>query len=270
MSEPTRFRDGGGGDLERLVVESVRGEGPSSRARRRVEAAIGLGAAISTTTATTSALGASVKTGAGVAVGKWIAIAAVTAAAGAGAAAYVQGGIPGHHAGPRATSAARVQPATSPPVATVARATQSVVAPDPVAPSAVPDVPPGSPSAPSALPDVARAPAPSATPVSAPAPSAAPALTLAEQLQLLDEAHAALGAGDTARALSLLDRYDREARKPALAPEVMALRVEIHARRGDRESAARLATQFLALYGDRPEAQRVRSILDETRSGTNP
>jgi hypothetical protein len=253
MSDPTRFRDGGGGELERLVVDSVRGEGPSSRARRRVEAAIGLGAAISTTTATTSALGASVKTGAGVALGKWIAIAAVTAAAGAGAAAYVQGGIPGHPAAPPATSAARVQPPAPPPVATVARTARSVVTPDPVAPSAEPEA--------------SVAPPP---PVSAPAPSAAPALTLGEQLQLLDEAHAALGSGDTTRALSLLDRYDREARKPALAPEVMALRVEIYARRGDDASAARLATQFLTLYGDRPEAQRVRSILDETRSGTNP
>ena len=256
MSDPTRFRDGGGGELERLVIDSVRDEGPSSRARRRVEVAIGLGAAISTTTATTSALGASVKTGAGVALGKWIAIAAVTAAAGAGAAAYVEGGIPGRHPAQQASSAARVQPA-APPVTAVARTAPPVVTPDPVVPSAEPET------------SVAPPPPPPA-PVSTPVPSAAPALTLAEQLQLLDEAHAALNAGDTTRALSLLDRYDREARKPALAPEVMALRVEIYARRGDRTSAARLATQFLSVYGDRPEAQRVRSILDATRSGTNP
>ncbi|HEX8791044.1 MAG TPA: hypothetical protein VF765_08820 [Polyangiaceae bacterium] len=257
MSDPTRFRDGGGGEIERLVVDSVRHEGPSSRARRRVEAAIGLGAAISTTTATTSALGASVKTGAGVALGKWIAIAAVTAAAGAGAAAYVQGGIAGRHAAQPANSAARVQQA-APPVATVARMAPPVVTSEPVVPSAAPEA---SVAAPAATPPPVAAP---------PAPSTAPALTLGEQLQLLDQAHAAMGAGETTRALSLLDRYDREARKPALAPEVMALRVEIHARRGDRASAARLATQFLALYGDRPEAQRVRSILNATSAGTNP
>ena len=256
MSDPTRFRDGGGGELERLVVDSVRSEGPSSRVRRRVEAAMGLGAAISTTTATTSALGASVKTGAGLALGKWIAIAAVTAAAGAGAAAYVQGGIPGRHAAQPANSAARVQPG-APPVTTATRTTPSVVTPDPVAPSAGPEA---------SVAPVAAPPAPVGTPV----PSAASALTLGEQLQLLDQAHAALGVGDTARALSLLDRYDRETRKPALAPEVMALRVEVYAQRGDRTSAGRLATQFLAMYGDRPEAQRVRSILDETRAGTNP
>jgi len=259
MSEPTRFRDGGGGELERLVVDSVRDEAPSSRTRRRVEAAIGLGAAISTTTATTSALGASVKTGATLALGKWIAIAAVTAAAGAGAAAYIEGGVPGLHRAQPASSAVRVQPA-APPVATVAHAAPSIVPPAPVAPSAEPDVPVIPVTTPSTPPPSAVAPAPSAT----------PALTLGEQLQLLDEAHAALNGGDTTHALALLDRYDRDARKPALAPEVMALRVEIYARRGDRTSAARLARQFLEIYGDRPEAQRVRSVLDKTQSGTNP
>jgi outer membrane protein assembly factor BamD (BamD/ComL family) len=85
---------------------------------------------------------------------------------------------------------------------------------------------------------------------------------LGDELRLLDEAHAALSAGDTSRALALLDRHDREATKPALAPEALALRVEVYARQGDRASVTRAANQFLALYGDRPEAQRVRTILE--------
>jgi hypothetical protein len=254
MSDPARFGDGGGGELEKLVVESVRDEAPSPRVRRRVEAALGLGAAtaISTTTAT-SALGASVKTGVTFAVTKWITVAAITVVAGAGAATYVAHQTRAGRATPPAPSAVQ-----SPPI--VRGAPSSAMLARPAPPVA---------AAPSA--EVVAMVDPSATAsVAAPAPSAHPALTLGDELRLLDEAHAALTAGDTGRALALLDRHDREARKPGLAPEALALRAEVYAHRGDRASAARIATQFLALYGDRPEAQRMRTILEATSDSTNP
>lgn len=253
MSDPARFRDGGGGEIERLVVESVREEAPSPRARRRVEAALGLGAATAiSTTATTSALGASAKTGLTLAAGKWIAVAAITAVAGAGAATYVKREMRARERTPPAASAVHAPPL--------------VRQVPPVMPSAAPGPIPPAPSA-----EVAAPAEPSATTaVTASAPSARAPLTLGDELRLLDEAHAALRAGDTGRALALLDRHDREARKPGLAPEALALRVEVYGRRGDRASAARLATQFLALYGDRPEAQRMRTILEAASDPTNP
>jgi hypothetical protein len=110
----------------------------------------------------------------------------------------------------------------------------------------------------------------SALPAASALPTAKPTLTLGDELRLLDEAHAALSAGDTRRALALLDRHDREARTPGLAPEALALRAEVYARSGNRASAARLAAEFLAVYGDRPEAQRMRTILETTRDATNP
>jgi len=261
MSDPTRFSDGGGNDLERLLADSVRDDAPSRRTRRRVEAALGLGAAVSTATASTSALGATVKTGVTVGVAKWIGIATVgVALAGAGTASYLSKGASPQVAAPQVTAASR--PATPP--SAIRKQTP---------PAAVPIVP--EPMA-TETPVVTEAPAPPPASVSAAKPvaaaasvasvssiaSAKPAASLGDELRLLDEAHAALSAGDTSRALSLLDRHDREATKPALAPEALALRVEVYARLGDRASVTRAANQFLALYGDRPEAQRVRTILE--------
>jgi hypothetical protein len=87
---------------------------------------------------------------------------------------------------------------------------------------------------------------------------------------MLDDAHAALSSGDTTRALALLDLHDREFRGGgALAPEAMALRIEVYAQRGDRDAAARLGSRFLAIYGDTPQAQRVRSIVEAAQGETS-
>jgi hypothetical protein len=239
MSEPRRFGDGGGNELERLLVDSVRDHAPSLRTRRRAQAALGLGAAVSTATASTGALGATVKTGVSLGVAKWIGIATVgVALAGAGTVSYL-GKAPSRVAAPAQTatsSAIRVQTPPAP------LSTVPMVAESPAPPASV-----------SAAKPVAEA---------APIASVRPAATLGDEFRLLDEAHAALSAGDTSLALSLLDRHDREATKPALAPEALSLRVEVYARLGDRAAVTRAATQFLALYGDRPEARRIRTILE--------
>ena len=53
--------------------------------------------------------------------------------------------------------------------------------------------------------------------------------SLAAELALLDEARAALRAGDPARALSLLDRYGREIPRGQLTREAAMLRAEARA-----------------------------------------
>jgi hypothetical protein len=259
MSEPTRFSDGGGNELERLLVDSVRDDAPSRRTRRRVEAALGIGAAVSTATASTSALGATVKTGVTLGVAKWVGIATFgVVLAGAGTASYLSKGaspvaapqvaVPSRPATPPSAIRAQTPPAVVPPVPVPIVTAAPVVTEAPAPPASVSTVKPVA-----AAPSIASA---------ASIASVRPSATLGDELRLLDEAHAALSAGDTSRALSLLDRHDREATKPALAPEALALRVEVYARMGDRASVTRAANQFLALYGDRPEAQRVRTILE--------
>jgi outer membrane protein assembly factor BamD (BamD/ComL family) len=102
------------------------------------------------------------------------------------------------------------------------------------------------------------------------APNGTAGASLGDELRALDDARTALTAGNTARALALLDRHDHDFVPAALAPEAMALRIEAYAGSGRRDSVARLASRFLSLYGDRPEAQRVRSILQAQQVDPNP
>jgi hypothetical protein len=261
VSEPRRFSEGGGSELERLVVSSVHDDAPSPEVRRRVSAALGLGAGLAVTTATTSALGASKGATAGISLGltKWIAVAAVTGLTAAGTAVYLQSSAPTHDASgvaPTTTTVAVAPARTSRPLPSAAELAPQPSATPSAATAATMDEPPAVPSA-----------VPSVHVSAAVAPSAP---SLGDELHVLDDARAALGAGDNARAMALLDRHDHEFAHPALAPEAMALRIEVYARRGDHAGASRLASQFLRVYGNRPEAQHVRSILDAQQAMSIP
>jgi hypothetical protein len=265
MSDPQRFCEGGGGALEKQVVDSARGQGPSPRLRRQVEVALGLAAGLPAATVATNALGASKAAQAGVAAGlaKWVGVVSITGLAAAGATVYVSAragagasSLPVPNGTVARTSASAPRPPTSAPrspiAASPAPSTQEA-APPPPATTAAPATTPR--SGPAAAPTVPPAPVATVLPSKS-------APTLSDELRVLDEARAAMETGDSERALALLDRHDREFASPALAPEAMALRVEVYARRGDREATARLAARFLERFGDRPEAQRVRSLVD--------
>jgi hypothetical protein len=294
MSEPRRFSEGGAGELARVVVDSVRDEVPPAALRKKVALALGLGAGVvagATTAAAAAAVNAHAATAVGsagatgaasataaaagasaigasqaaqvsVAVGltKWIGVAAATGLAAAGAAGYLQATAPsldGHRASAAARSAyvqtqASAVAASPPhrPAPTLASPSAEADDPHPVAGTSSKERPSEAP--------------PASGVVGGQAPRSASlraGTSLSDELRVLDDARAALDAGDTARALTLLGRHDRDFSPPALAPEAMALRIEVYARGPDRESTARLARRFLVLYGDRPEAQRVRSIL---------
>jgi hypothetical protein len=281
MSEPRRFLEGGGGEIERLVMDAARGEGPSGAARRRVEVALGLGAAgvAAATAATATAKAApaasvaggiggagTVHTGVAAGLTKWIGVAAVTGLAAAGAAGYLQATPP--RAEVRGAERSKPDVSVSESERRVAPAPSRIGV---LRAAQIPSATTTGPASPSGAPAAA---APSLPPIASAAPAAhsaplRPAVRLSDELHSLDAARAALQAGDTALAFALLDKHDRDFSPPALAPEAMALRVEAHARAGDHAGAARLAARFLALYGDRPEAQRVRSLLAaETREGS--
>jgi hypothetical protein len=267
MSDPQRFCEGGGGALEKQVVDSVRGEGPSPKVRRRVEVALGLAAGLPAATVATNALGASKAAQAGVAAGlaKWVGVVSITGLAAAGATVYVSA-----RAGAGANSLSVPNGVVARTSASAPRApTPAPRSPIPASPAPSPSTQEGAPPAPATT--AVRATAPASVPAAAPTVPPAPvatvlptksAPTLSDELRVLDEARAAMETGDSERALALLDRHDREFASPALAPEAMALRVEVYARRGDREATARLASRFLERFGDRPEAQRVRSLVD--------
>jgi hypothetical protein len=260
MSDPQRFCEGGGGALEKELVDSIRDEAPSPKLRRRVEGVLGLAAGTATATAATSALGASkaAQMGTALAVAKWIGGAAVTGLA--ATTIYVAA-----HGGAGATPASAPSAIVGRPPASVQRGPSAAPpSPTPMPPASVREEPPPSPAIPAVVP---AGPVATVGPASPPvpvayAPPTKPAPTLGDELRILDDARAAMNAGDNDRALASLDRHDREFADPALAPEAMALRVEVYARRGDRAATTRLASRFLERFGDRPEAQRVRSLLD--------
>jgi hypothetical protein len=113
------------------------------------------------------------------------------------------------------------------------------------------------------LPDAPRA---------ASAPSLAardPAPDLAAEIALLDRAREALAAGEPARALAVLERYDREMPAGRLAPEAAYVRIEALLAAGDRAGADAAGRRFLAANPTSPHAKRVRALL-QIRDPSNP
>jgi len=83
---------------------------------------------------------------------------------------------------------------------------------------------------------------------------------LRDEIALIDGARAALAAGSSNQALSLLERYRARHPHGMLLPEALAMRIEAIDRGGDHARARSLASAFLAQYPHSPLAQRVAHI----------
>jgi hypothetical protein len=84
--------------------------------------------------------------------------------------------------------------------------------------------------------------------------------TLADEVAALDRARAALTAGDAARALALVDQYERVLRGTTLRAEAALLRIEALAASGRRAQAEALARRFVAQHPGSPLADRARAL----------
>ncbi len=146
------------------------------------------------------------------------------------------------------------------------------------APTDTPSPPrPPSPAENSARADGDRASTPVITPdslPSAPAVAAAPPAkasavrgalppsdSLDREIARVEAARVALARNDAARAVELLDAYEREFSPGAFALEVSVLRIEALARSGQTDRAARLGARFLAEHPEGPFARRVSATL---------
>lgn len=98
------------------------------------------------------------------------------------------------------------------------------------------------------------------SPLPAASTAAAPVTSMAEEIAALDVINRALGVGDAARALTLLDAYAKNFPVPRLAPEAMAMRAQSLAKLGDRTGACALGARFLAQYPTSPLCARVRAL----------
>jgi hypothetical protein len=112
----------------------------------------------------------------------------------------------------------------------------------------------------------------SAGDAAAPAPFTAPSQAafaspeqskLLRDVALLDDARHALKAGDTARALTLIGRYDTERQTHILDREAQLLRIDVLLARGEQARARVLAQAYLAAFPNDAHAERLRAVLSD-------
>jgi hypothetical protein len=270
MSEPRRLLDGPATTpFERGLLESWASEQPSPAARARALSIAGvaagtLAAATAATAAAASTSGAAAGAGVGVAaIAKWgVLLALVVGSA--------VGGVLVLSSARTADAPPRDAPPGAVPTSSLATATMTALAaqPSPIAPTPTPP-PSGEPKvvSPADLPAAAPAAAPAALPV-ATVPAATSGATatrsFAEEIASFDRARAALDAGDSDRAIALVETYERRFPAGTFLQEAEVLRVQALTRKGDSASARRVGQRFLAAHPTSPHAARIRAILDES------
>jgi hypothetical protein len=248
-SDPGRLLDGGS-DFEVELLRSAIGDGPSRHSRKRTMIALGLGTGI-VGAGVTAATSTAASTGG---ILKWIGIGVVSGGLVVGGAQQaVHMGAPPHLEiavkGPVAHEAHRVALAPNRPW--MKRSVETPIESPP--PSEVADAEPEKPAVLAPI-------APIASKKNGP--------SLSDEVKELDRARAALNSGDASRAIEALDQHDKQFGTALLGPEAMVLRIEALSARGDKNGAAALANQFLAVYPHSAYASRVRSLLATSVNGT--
>jgi len=260
-----------GGDL----IASARGDAPSAAARARVAGALGLGIGAASAAATTNAAAAAVATtasavGAGATnaakiagFGVWtkvVGVAALTLAIGGGA-------VVATHADAPATTRLAA-PALSPSEleAKIARAHRDEI-PRPEPLEREPVEAESAAVAPVASQRAGAAGAASAAAAhvatKSPARDSEPS-ALTREVRAIDAARSALAAGDSRRALTTLDRHDRDFPSGPMRTEADVLRVDALVAAHDDDAAKRLASQLLARDPSSPHAKHLRSVVGST------
>lgn len=240
MSDPQRLLvDGSVTDLERDMLASWQRNKPSSAARERTLAMVGLaaGTAVITSTATAGGSIAPKATGAAyLAIAKWLAIGAVAIGSTAAAVAYVRPTKPVEQ---RTIEVTTPQP----------RQAEALLPPASVEPTTTPVVSAETPKSARSRAPVRGAEAPDG------------ASKLREQVSLLDRARTALASGDTARSQRLVDEYASRFPDGAFAQEAEVLRIEALLKEGHGDGAASRGARFLADHPTSPHAARVRALV---------
>jgi hypothetical protein len=273
MTEPERISKRSSGLAAELLLAGA-DEQPSPAGLARTLAALGASGAVLTsagaasavaTTAAAGSVGASgvaaatatgtkaVNAVSALLLAKWVGWGVVGGMGLAGAAAVVSG--PAASVPPPLVAArpsARPKLAVAPPTTT----TSLPVAAD-AATAEVP-APEASLTAAATEPGVSAASARAASPK--PLEVGAP---LAAEVAVVDSARAALAAGDDARGLAELARYEQQFSEARLLPEVLFLRMEASARLGRRGEARAAAARLVEGFPKSPHVSRARALLRE-------
>jgi hypothetical protein len=235
-----------GNELEQELLSSALGDAPEPAARDRLIAGLGIGTAVVATAAQSAALGTGLGAGVKTTVaGKLTVLGIAKWVSGGLVAGAITAGALGHASAPR-------RPLPPPDQARPAAALGAVVdRSKPARPVAAPAV--EEPAPPPAQPP----PSVAALPDQAPAPS------VTDEIHSLDQARAELAGGQPRRALDALDAYEREFPAGTLRPEADLVRLQAHARLGDKSTVAARARAYLARYPASPHAPQVRSLLEQ-------
>jgi hypothetical protein len=251
MTEPQRLLfDPDASDLERALLRSWDRRGPSAETRARI---LGIGGVATGAAVTGTVAGGSIpqKAGfAGLSLAKWLAGLAVAASAAAGASAVVLHRSESNH------HMARSPGVVTTPATPARRASTPVPAPTDVAPPTTQDVRENTTTTTATA--ATRTPAPPALPI----PSPPRVDDLPSQVTALDLARTALHEGDDARALRLVDDYEKRYPTGTFVQEAEVVRIEALTAEGDREGAEAAGTRFLALYPSSPHAARIRALME--------
>lgn len=105
---------------------------------------------------------------------------------------------------------------------------------------------------------------PASEPTPEPGSDASAADDVSEEIRALDAAKSALRRGDSARALRELNGYARRFPAGVLAQEASVLRIQALARSGDRDTAGRLARQFVARHPSSPHVEQLKRLIAST------
>lgn len=236
MTEPERLFHGTHSPLTRAMLGAAREETPSDRLMERTLLAVSAGSVVMGAASTVAGAGT---TSLSAAAAKWFGIGAVGGLLTMGAAVGVE------HMVSRPAEVSMSTRAPAVPRVDVTRAP----APGPAKPEV---------KAPETeAPKLAAVPLPS---VSVPKPSSTEP-SIAKELQAIDGARSALASGDAARALSLVDAYERQPGTKQMFQEALAIRMEAQVKSGNSAGARASAERLLAISPNGPHAARARQLL---------
>ncbi|MBN2194398.1 MAG: hypothetical protein JW751_16395 [Polyangiaceae bacterium] len=296
--DPLRLRHDGD-DFERELLDSAGDDDPGARAREQLLAVLGVAGlagppsalALSSTAPAATMWGGAGSSGTGVvsrtmtiaAVGAGTSVPTVAAASATTTAASVGGSIGVHAIGASTATAlgfvavgkwlaasllvglgstALMREVGAPLLAPSPTAARAAAVRVPVIPPRETPTPPAEGANNPALLAPIAATEPSS--LSAPAASSATAGAVAEEIQAIDRARAALHKGDSLGAARLLRAYRIRFPKGALAPEAALLDLEATAAQGDARATQAAAQSFLDHHGSSPYAARAQTLLDQT------
>jgi hypothetical protein len=269
MSNLKRWPDDGAPPDVALLLSAGKQESPNHAGFQRALLAVGVVGAVTTaasvTSAASTATSGALGTGSNVAAQSLVALVAkwsLLGALGVGAVVGVVSGVRHYQSANAIQAAASAAVAAMDPVRGDAdRISAQLPEPPPLASTAA-----AMPEPTSALLRSSRV-----APVFSGASGVAPLdRAMAQEIGLIDQARAALRAGNAAGTLQTVNDYNRRFPSGRFAPEALYLKMEAYVSSGDRQAASLAARKIIDRYPHGPQVGRAKEVLDSSSNQQIP